>query len=144
MTERSRVRYERGGDGVCTLFLDRQERANALTRAQLELLPSLVERADREGSSAIVLTGAGEWFSGGLDFGELKGTTADRWVDEALERIHQALAGANAPVIAAVEGPCIGAGLDLALAADVIVAGAGAQFALPARLSMPRRPNSRG
>jgi enoyl-CoA hydratase len=132
MADPSSVRYERAADGVCTLLLDRKERANALTRAQLELLPSLVERADREGSSAIVMTGAGDWFSAGVDFDELEGTTADAWVDEALAAVHEALAGANAPVIAAVEGACIGAGLDLALAADVIVAGTSAQFALPA------------
>jgi enoyl-CoA hydratase/carnithine racemase len=132
MTEQNSVRCERSEGGVCTLFLDRQKRANALTRAQLELLPSLVEQADREGSTAIVLIGAGPWFSAGLDLDELEGTTADAWVDEALAGIHETVAGANAPVIAAVEGSCIGAGLDLALAADVIIAGAGARFALPA------------
>jgi enoyl-CoA hydratase len=132
MTEQSPVRYERDGDGVCTLSLDRQDRANALTRAQLELLPSLVGRAEREGSIAIVVTGVGRWFSAGLDFEELRGAGADEWVDDALAGVHEALAAANAPAVAAVEGACIGAGLDLALAADVIVAGAGANFALPA------------
>jgi enoyl-CoA hydratase len=126
------LEYERTDDGVCTLRLNRPERANALTRAQLELLPSLAQRAEREGASAIVLTGAGARFSAGLDFEELEGTTADAWVDDALADVHDALARVSAPVVAAVEGACIGAGLDLALAADVIVAGADARFALPA------------
>ncbi len=93
---------------------------------------------------AVVLTGAGGTFSYGLDLAALAGPWAPMLRPDAdaaqrmalLELIGRlqaavgAVAASRTPVVAAVDGWCIGAGLDLIAAADVRVAGAGARFSL--------------
>jgi enoyl-CoA hydratase/carnithine racemase len=119
---------ERSG-AVLTLTLSVPERRNALSR---ELLVALREAVASDGPGAVVLSGGREAFSAGADLRELTGTRADRSIDDELGRTVSALRQLPVPVIAAVEGACVGAAVDLALACDVRIGGAGAFFELPA------------
>jgi enoyl-CoA hydratase/carnithine racemase len=91
----------------------------------------------------VILTGAGDCFSAGADLADITGTVDDIAVDEAVERTVAAVEEAPAPVIAAIEGPCIGAAFDLAMACDLRVASTTAFLELPAaRLGILYNPRA--
>jgi 2-(1,2-epoxy-1,2-dihydrophenyl)acetyl-CoA isomerase len=116
--------------GVLTITLNRPEVFNAFNRAlHLALRAALEEAADAE-VRAVVLTGAGRGFCAGQDlkeFSELPGSVGD-----ALRATYHpnvlAIRALEKPVIAAVNGPCAGAGLSLAAACDVRIAADTATF----------------
>ena len=120
---------------VAVLTLNRPARYNALT---LELKTALVEavRALAEASDvrALVLTGAGKAFCVGQDLGEhaaaLRGDAASSFdtVTEHYNPVVLGLVDLPFPVVAAINGPCVGAGLGFALACDLRVAAAGLKF----------------
>jgi enoyl-CoA hydratase len=115
-------------DGSVALFtLDRQERRNALNTEQCANISRAVTSSVADGARAVVLTGAGTSFSSGADFGEVYG---DGFRDALYDMLH-VVAEAPVPVIAAVNGPAIGAGLQLAIACDLRMASPSAQFGLP-------------
>ncbi len=123
------VVQRRGGVAVVTV-VDR-ERRNALSLELSDLLAQAVAACDHDDSvHAIVITGAPPAFCAGGDLGALaaagqSGSEAD------LHRIYAgflAVANATVPTIAAVNGPAVGAGLNLALACDLRVVGPGALF----------------
>jgi enoyl-CoA hydratase len=119
-------------DGLCTLTLNRPDKLNALdnqTFAELDALLADIEgQTDRIG--CIVLRGAGRGFCAGADLNAI-GSTSDtpapdkRWKPRIVER----LASLPQPLVVAVHGVCFTGGLELALAADFIVAESGARFA---------------
>lgn len=114
-------------DSVATLTLDRQERRNALNTEQCGNISRAVSSAVASGARAIVLTGAGSSFCSGADFGEVYG---EGYRDALYGMLHD-VAEAPVPVIAAINGPAIGAGLQLAIACDLRVADSSAIFGLP-------------
>ncbi|PXY18399.1 hypothetical protein BA062_35370 [Prauserella flavalba] len=99
-------------------------RVLALLRADLATLPGE--------TTAVVLSGDGDVFSAGADLRELTGTRADLAFDEELAATIEAVRAVPVPVVAAIEGPCLGAAVELALACDLRIAGAGAWFRVPA------------
>jgi enoyl-CoA hydratase len=120
----------RGHVGLATI--DRQERRNALNgelcgelRSHLELHHDL---------RAIVITGAGTAFCSGADlvtrFEKLEGTNTDTF-RPAFETVLDAIEAYPAPVIAAINGPAIGAGMQLAVACDIRIAALGTRMAIP-------------
>jgi enoyl-CoA hydratase len=123
----------RTDDGVTVLTIDRQERRNALNLEALEDLDDAVRAALAGGARALVLTGAGGHFCAGADLTELEDISFTR-------RLAQVLSGlASAPVttVAAVEGSCMGLGMQLAVACDLRVVDETARFAVPvARLGL--------
>jgi len=121
-----------GGVGVLTL--DRPEKRNALTwELAAELLVALRELRGRDEVRAVVLTGAGGAFCAGADASWISGD-ADRPLPGVTDRpiprlqrkfpagpfheLPRALLGLDKPVVAAISGPAVGAGLALALACD--------------------------
>jgi 2-(1,2-epoxy-1,2-dihydrophenyl)acetyl-CoA isomerase len=134
-------------DGVATLTMNRPERLNALSRpmldAMLEALPRLAEDAT---VGAVVLTGAGRAFCAGGDVKAMaEGTEADGATLEdkagalrARMEVSRWLHEAPKPTIAMVRGAAAGAGLSLALACDLRIAGDTARFATAfARVGYP-------
>ena len=124
-------------DAVRWITLNRPDRLNALTRPVLERLLAELERAaDDDRIRTVVLAGAGRGFCAGGDLRtglqEVTGTGPRAQQTQALRRFTRAaelLHGMGKPTIAAVNGPCVGAGLALACAADIRVASESALFA---------------
>ncbi len=114
-------------DRVALLTLNRPEKRNALNTALCGQLGDAVRDALADGARAIVLTGAGSSFCSGAD---LDAVYAAEFRD-ALYDMLRTVVDAPVPVIAAVNGPAIGAGTQLAIAADLRVVGPGAVFGVP-------------
>ena len=119
-------------DGVLEITFENAGRRNALSLSLLSALSRAIDGARAGDVGAVVLAGAGDGFSGGADLADLTGTLGDRAVDDAIAGAAASIRDCPVPVIAAVEGPCIGGALELALSCDTIVAAEGAYFALPA------------
>jgi enoyl-CoA hydratase/carnithine racemase len=124
-----------GDSGVLTVTLSRPEVLNAMNTALGEdLLACFRGPAAAADARAVVLTGAGDRaFCVGGDLKERLGMTDDAWRAQHVifEQAAYAVLRCPAPVIAAVEGFAFGGGCELALAADFVVAGETAEFALP-------------
>lgn len=121
-------------DHVRTITLNAPERLNALDWPLLEELRAAVDSvASDQDARALVVTGAGDAFCSGANLESLFGDTS-RPVDvlrEHLMNVYGSFLGIRTlsiPTVAAVQGPAVGAGLNIALACDVIVAGPKAGF----------------
>ena len=118
------IRTERDGSVlVCTI--DRPDRRNAVDAEHLEGLRGAF--ADVGGARALVLTGGGSAFCAGADLTHVE----DREAAAAVRTTLDALSGLPICTIAAVHGPAMGAGMQLALSCDLRVVGPGARFAIP-------------
>ena len=136
------LRLERDGP-VARLLIDRAARRNAFEQKMWEALPGLVDHAMAEpGVRALVLTSAEPGlFCAGADIAEFAAQSHDpEWRKRnqaAIRRTQLTLARAPKPVIAAVDGDCIGGGCGLALACDLRVASPRARFGItPAKLGL--------
>ena len=116
--------------GTAVLTLNRPERLNALSKALIEELDEHVETIGRETKTTglVILRGAGGNFSSGHDMSEVlaqvKAHAKPHHFVEAIDKV----ANLPQPVIAAVQGHCSTGAIELALAADLIVASESAQF----------------
>lgn len=121
---------ERGLVGIATI--DRQERRNALNAPLCEELLAHLHRSRR--LRAFVVTGAGSAFCSGADLVTRFAAEGDAPTDTfrpAFEDLLDAIVAFPSPVIAAINGPAIGAGMQLAVACDLRVAALGARLAIP-------------
>ena len=117
---------------VAIATIDRQERRNALNAELCEQLRLQLEA--RSPVRAVVITGAGSAFCSGADLVTRFATDGDSQTDTfrpAFERMLDAIVDYPAPVIAAINGPAIGAGMQLAVACDIRVAALGTRIAIP-------------
>lgn len=123
------VLLESVSDAIATLTLNRPERLNALDAALRTALAEALHRNDADPAvHAIVITGAGRGFCAGLDLAELAGQGPDVAAQVAETDFGMILSGLKTPVIAAINGPCVTGGFEIALACDMIVAAQGAWF----------------
>jgi 2-(1,2-epoxy-1,2-dihydrophenyl)acetyl-CoA isomerase len=120
--------------GICWLTLNRPSRLNAFSPAMLQALGEAVHRLGGDAEvGAIVVTGAGRGFCAGGDVKTME-TRASQGFEERVEglrRMHQLpllLRTISKVVIAMVNGPAVGAGLGLAMACDLRIAGRSARF----------------
>jgi enoyl-CoA hydratase len=119
---------------VRTLTLNVPDRLNALSWPLLEELASAIDATAADADvRALVVTGAGRAFCSGADLQSLFGdrTRPVEVLKENLLRVYGSFLGLrdlSIPTIAAVHGPAVGAGMNIALACDVIVAGPEATF----------------
>ena len=107
---------------VGEIRIDRPDKRNALSKADMLTLADAVDELVNAGSRAIILAGSDAVFTAGADLSELSMTETDLEVEDGLAAAAGRLAGVSVPTIAAVEGPCLGAGVELAAACDVRVA----------------------
>jgi enoyl-CoA hydratase/carnithine racemase len=124
-------------DGVAVLRLNRPDRLNAINEVmQIELVQTLAALASDRSVHAVVLTGTGRGFCSGLDVrnfgpGMLDATAPaiDRLrFQESMAALPVAIRALPQPVVAAVNGPCVGAGLALCLASDIRICSTSASF----------------
>ena len=114
---------------VMTLEMQREDRRNALNCELVDGLREAIERATRDDVRAIVLTGAGNVFSSGADLTDAAGM-AERLPDKA-KALNLAIDAAPIPVIGAINGPAIGAGVILSMICDLRVVSPQAYFQFP-------------
>ncbi|OBH17836.1 enoyl-CoA hydratase [Mycolicibacter sinensis] len=114
-------------DRVALITVNDPDRRNAVTATMSAQLRAAVQRAEADvGVHAVIVTGAGRAFCAGADLSALGAATEDGLL--ALYDGFMAVAQCTLPTIAAVNGAAVGAGLNLALAADVRIAGPAALF----------------
>lgn len=119
-------------DGVVTLMINRPEKKNALSIAlRDELSDTLDDLAGDDAVKSVVLTGAGDVFSAGFDLREFQqpGLTEQLW--KSSDRFHATVLQFPLPIVAAVNGPAIAGGFDLAVMSDLRVAADTARFSHP-------------
>ena len=132
------VRLEHPEAGIALLRLDRPQNLNALGDDTVVEIGRLLDTVNADHDTRVlIVTGEGKGFCAGFDLGlaadapgsaELGETTAWMLRQEAFASLVTRLRGLRQPVIAAVNGPANGAGLGLALAAELRVAGRSARF----------------
>ncbi|MEA3039366.1 MAG: 2-(1,2-epoxy,2-dihydrophenyl)acetyl-CoA isomerase [Sphingomonadales bacterium] len=124
------IRLEQSPAAVATLTIARPDRLNALSAKTVDELRAAVGEVSNSGARCLLLAGEGRGFSSGADLAGSGGLPDD--AGAALEKhfnpLIEALFALPIPVVAAVNGPCAGAGCSLALAADVVIAGRSAYF----------------
>src|SRR5207249_2198098 len=127
---------DRPSDGVARLTLDRPDKRNALSIAlRNEISDALDGLADDERVRCVVITGAGSTFSAGFDLGEFESSDPDvqAAIWESSDRYHHTVLCFPLPTIAAVNGPALAGGFDLAVMCDIRIAATTARFAHPER-----------
>ncbi|MCZ4303358.1 enoyl-CoA hydratase-related protein [Zoogloeaceae bacterium G21618-S1] len=133
MTEiRDGLRIDGPDAGVLEIRLDRPEARNALSTSLLRgIAGRLAEAEADEAVRCVVLTGGETVFAAGADLGEMAAKDMQAVLLETRPALFAAIARFPKPVVAAVCGYALGGGCELAMHADIIVAGASAQFGQP-------------
>lgn len=125
------ILYEVGDDGVATLTINRPERMNALRpQTTKEMREAIAEAAADDNVRCLLVTGAGRGFCAGDDFQAifLAEDRERRRVERKINRLKAGeaslddLFGLEKPTVAAVNGPAVGYGMDLALYCDIRIA----------------------
>lgn len=117
-------------DGVAILTLNRPQKLNALTKDMFEALEVHVDALTRQAKTIglVILRGAGGNFSAGYDMDEVLEQVKAHAKPHFHSEVIRKTANLPQPVISAVEGQCSTGALELALAADLIVATESARF----------------
>lgn len=126
MAEYRFIKVSRVG-AVVTVALNRPDKLNALTPAMFGEMGAAVDAALADGARALVLTGEGRFFCSGADIAPdgagYAGLPEDlgELLEAAYNPFARQLAALEIPVVTALNGPCAGAGMSIALAGDIVV-----------------------
>lgn len=138
----SPLSLDRPADGVARLTLDRPERRNALSIELRDMLSDTLDALARDPDvRCALLTGKGTTFSAGFDLGEFAAVAEDPALGDRLwassDRYHATVLQFPLPLVAAVNGPAIAGGFDLAVMCDVRLGATTARFSHPERTFGP-------
>jgi 2-(1,2-epoxy-1,2-dihydrophenyl)acetyl-CoA isomerase len=133
MTEKSVLVHVDGETRVATLTLNRPDKLNSFTREMHRELNRVLTEIEAGNARALVITGAGRGFCAGQDLADLDftpGSISDLGdlIDEHFNPLVRRLQAMPLPLIAAVNGTAAGAGANLAMACDLVVAARSASF----------------
>lgn len=118
--------------GVQLIRLNRPKVRNALRTRTLEELADVLEAADSNADVRVcVITGGAEFFAAGADIKEMAGTDTVDVMDDPRRRHRERIDRFSKPLIAAVNGYALGGGCELAMQADIVIAGDNASFGQP-------------
>jgi enoyl-CoA hydratase/carnithine racemase len=138
MSEADPILLARDGQ-VATVVLNRPEKRNAISLAMYRRLGEVFEELSADESlRCIVIRGAGDKaFAAGADIGEFDslrtGQAQAASYDTLAARSGEALAACRHPVVALIQGVCVGGGLELAARCDIRICGEGARFGMPVK-----------
>jgi 2-(1,2-epoxy-1,2-dihydrophenyl)acetyl-CoA isomerase len=120
-------------DGVAELVLDRPDKMNAMSVAMVRELMDSLDAAETGGARALLVRGEGRAFCSGRDLSEADPLHEDgeAILRDLLNPLMTRMAGVAVPTIAAVHGACLGTGLGLALACDLVYAADDARIGSP-------------
>ena len=119
-----------GTTGIITI--NRPEFKNALNESVREMIAAYVTQLDADPEIfCIILTGTGDSFAAGADLRDLAKRGAGEMLARSTHKIWQIISSCSKPIIAAVKGYAWGGGCELAMHADIILAGESASFAQP-------------
>ncbi|WP_409277133.1 2,3-dehydroadipyl-CoA hydratase PaaF [Pseudomonas defluvii] len=117
---------------VCLITLQRPQALNALSTELLAELATELERCSHDDNiRAVVLTGSRKAFAAGADLNEMAERDLVGMLNDPRQAYWQRITGFAKPLIAAVNGYALGGGCELAMHADILIAGEDAQFGQP-------------
>ncbi len=124
-------------DSVGRVTLNRPEVHNAISRSMWDALPGAMGSLAKQGARVIVVTGQGSSFASGADLQELEQLSSyeearEHWL--SIRNALNAIASFELPVVAAINGPCLGGGCLLSIACDLRYCVPEAVFGIPAAL----------
>lgn len=129
MSEYNNIHFELSESGIARLTLNRPDKLNSLTEEMFEEIRSaLIKVQTTSGVRCLVVTGAGRGFCAGQDLGDLDFSNLSDTVEKNYNPLVRSLTSLDMPVIAAVNGVAAGAGANIALACDIVVAASSASF----------------
>lgn len=132
MDQNAVVQIDYAFPAVATIKINRPEAKNALnTQVRKLLAEAVAEQVENDDIRVIILTGGDDVFAAGADLTELAEASSMDVYLRRTERYWQTIANCPKPIIAAVNGFALGGGCELAMHADIIIAGQSAQFGQP-------------
>ncbi len=132
MTGTDVLLVEHPSDDIVVLRINRPQARNALNQAVRTQLADEIARYGTEPKArCLIITGSDTVFAAGADIAEMAGAGPIEVMARNTQQYWRTIMDCPKPVIAAIEGFALGGGLELALCADIIIAGEGAKLGLP-------------
>lgn len=132
MTAPESLLVDHPADGIAVLRINRPQVRNALNLdVRTRLADEVARRGADDSTRCLIITGSDAAFAAGADIGEMADAGPIEVMARNVQKYWRTIMDCPKPVIAAVEGFALGGGLELALCADIIVAGDSARLGLP-------------